>query len=258
MYKFSLFGFERRVEYFYVRVSSDIRLPLCAQSASELVINNMKNTNQFKVLSLLSASLLLVPVASTLALVDVNVGASSSTTVESEAGTYSNTNSEAETQSESNTSLKVNASGVTVVSSTQVNSDADLEIFSLNITTKSNGMAKVKISSEDEQESRIVVLYKHRGKLFGFIPVAIRSTTEVMAKGNEDNIEVDSRLSWWGFLVAGENYDEAELESQIKSNAVIIANVKADASASAKARAAEAVIAEVQTHASTQMAVNNS
>lgn len=184
-----------------------------------------------------------------MALVGVNVSSGTNTAEVMEVNNTSNVNVD--------TSLKVNLLGVPVVSSTQVSSDADLEIFSENAVAKNDNVSKVMISSED-QDYQVVVVFKHRGKLLGFIPVAIRSTTEVMAEENEDAVEVDSHLSWWGFLVAGENYDEAELESRIKSNAMIRANVKADASASAKARAAEAVIAEVQTHASTQIALNNS
>jgi|SRR3989344_5738237 len=196
----------------------------------------MKNTKQFRVLSLLSASLLLVPVVSTMALVDVNIGANSSTTVDSSA------------------TIEVGAD-IEVGSSLQVNSDADLEIFSENIVAENDGVAKVKISSEGEEESQVIVFYKQHGKLFGFIPVTIRSKT-VVESDRDSEVIVKSSLSWWGFLVAKADYNKAELESKIRDNLVVRENIKVDASASAKARVAEAVVTEIQAHAATQAMVS--
>lgn len=160
---------------------------------------------------------------------------------------------ETKTESDTDTSLKVNSSGVAVISSAQVNSESDLEVFSANVKAKDKKVAKVDIESEDDGESEIKVIYRHNGKFLGFIPVTVKSTTIVEA---EAEAEVKSRLSWWSFLVADENYSKAELESRVKNNPMVRANARANASAQAKAQIAEAVLAEVATHANTQASLN--
>lgn len=149
------------------------------------------------------------------------------------------------------TALEVNALGVAITSSTQVNSDADLRVFSENMTAKNSNVSKIVISSEEDEESEVVVVYRHRGKLFGFIPVSLKSVTSVKAEANS-SIEVNSGLSWWSFLVAGENYSGTELKSSIENNTTVKANMSADASAGARARVTEAVVTELRTNAMTE------
>jgi len=171
--------------------------------------------------------------------VDVNIGATNS-----DASSTDNMNME----SDSDLSLKLNASGVAVRNSSQVNSLADLDVFSSNVTMEDEKVDEVRIDSTDN-EAKVAVVYKHKGKLFGFIPVTIKSTTAVMAKANADTA-VESHLSWWSFLVTGENYDRDAIETEIRNNAIIMENAKVDASASAKAKVAEAIISEVDSYAS--------
>lgn len=210
-------------------------------------------------------SLLILPIVSSaktnsLTVVNVGLGATSSTSVDDD--TYIITDTTVQTggtasETEKNNSeveLKLNIFGVPVESSEQVNSDADLEIFSENISAKNENVAKIKIKSKDEDKSEVVVVYKHRGKLLGFIPVAVPSKTEVSVDVDK-GLSIDSDLAWWGFLVAKKNYDRAEIESQIKNNVTVQENARVDASASAKARVAEAVIAEIQGYASFQASI---
>lgn len=221
----------------------------------------MKNdkTKHLKILSVLSALLLLTPMVSgasvdaglsASALIGADVDYNSSTSVE----TGSTSKTEVETTSDTN--LKLNASGVAITSSAQVSSDADLEVFSENIVAEKDNVVKVKMNSEGDSESKIIVKYKHHGKLVGFIPVTVQSTTEVSAKADEE-LEVKSRLPWWSFLVTKKNYDKFEIESELRNNAVIRENVQAGASASARARVTEEVIAVVQANAMANVAVNN-
>jgi len=176
--------------------------------------------------------------------VDVNIGATGS----GEASSTDNMNME----TDSDLSLKLNASGVAVRNSSQVNSLADLDVFSSNVTKEDEKVDEVRIDSRDN-ETKVAVVYKHKGKLFGFIPVTIKSTTAVMAKANTDTA-VESHLSWWSFLVTGENYDRDAIETEIRNNAIVLENAKVDASASAKAKVAEAIISEVDSYASTSLA----
>ena len=232
----------------------------------------MKTNNniKFRVASLLSA-LLMVPMISNAAIntgidasavINTGSGPNSSTSAETDSSieitntTIQSSSTELEIESDSEAELKLNTLGIAVVSATQVNSDADLEIFSENVTVRNKNVARVEVSSDNGKESEVIVVYKHRGKLMGFIPVTIRSTTEVVAEADAD-VAVKSRLSWWSFLVAKKNYNKAEIESGIRNNIVVKANAKVDASASAKARVAEAMIAEIQAYTLAQLAVNN-
>lgn len=204
---------------------------------------------------LIILSLVFMPVMSH---AQIGINVSGSTTADTSVGVYSNSNSDSEANEEdpdSQASLKINASGVAVISSSQVNSEADLKIFSSNILTKEKAIAKVDFNSKKDEKSEVRVVYKHKGKFLGFIPVTIRSTTVVEAKANVET-EVRSRLSWWSFLVADENYTQADLESRIKSNTTVKANAKVNASASANARIAEAVIAEIEANANAQTSIN--
>ena len=180
---------------------------------------------------------------------DVNTG------VEIYLGDGSQDDRETESNSESNTSLKVNSSGVAVVSSAQVSSESDLNIFSANVSAKDKKVAKVDINSGKDGESEVKVVYRNKGKFLGFIPVTIKSTTVVKVKADAE-VEVRSKLSWWSFLVANENYTRADIESRIKNNTTVKANARVSASAQAKAQITEAVIAEVVANANTQVSVN--
>lgn len=153
--------------------------------------------------------------------------------------------------SNSNFSLKINSSGVAVLSSSQVSSEDDLDVFSANVSAKDKEIANVDINFSKEGESEVKVIYRHKGKLLGFIPVAINSTTVVENK-NDSETEVRSKLSWWSFLVTDQNYAKADVESSIKNNNAIKANAKVNSSAQAKAQIAEVVIAEVEAHANAQ------
>ncbi len=230
------------------------------------------NAQQARELSLLGAILFLLflllflpmisSAKSNLAIIDVNTGANYSTSVESDSKveitntTIQSSNTEVEVDSDTDAELKLNVFGIAVVSATQVNTDADLKVFSENVTKKNGNVAKVEVSAEGKTESEVKVIYRHRGKLLGFIPVTVRSKTEVLAEADA-NLAVSSHLSWWSFLVAKTNYDRAELESQIRENTIVKANAKVDASAGAKARVAEAVIAEIQAQAMTQLSASS-
>jgi len=153
------------------------------------------------------------------------------------------------TQNETSTKLQLNSSGIAVVSSSQVSSEEDFEVFASNAVQANKAVARVKSDSENSGEVKVV--YKHKGKLLGFIPVKIKSTTAVKAEENAD-VYARSNLSWWSFLVIGENYNRTDIESRIQSNTRIQANAKLDISARTKAEIAESIIAELQASAGAQ------
>lgn len=152
-------------------------------------------------------------------------------------------------------SLKLNSSGVVVTSANQVSSDADLEIFTENISIKDPSVTKVEVVSESDGKSEIEIAYAHKGKFLGFLPVHINSTTVVEVEENGE-MKVHSRLPWWSFLVAKQNYNKDDVESRVRNNEIVKANAQANASATSKAKVAEAIIAEVEASANTEVGVN--
>lgn len=199
--------------------------------------------------------------------VNTDVGVNSDTGIKSDTSINTNlevdvnSGNETKTDSESNTdsksdirtsgSLKLNAAGIAITSSSEVATESDLKIFSSNVRAQEKSIAKVVISDEEKVDTEVKVVYKHKGKLLGFIPVTVKSTTVVEVKADAET-EVKTKLSWWSFLVAGVNHSKSELESSIKNNAQVKANASVNASAQTKARVAEAVIAEVDAHAEAQ------
>jgi hypothetical protein len=177
---------------------------------------------------------------------DVNVSDSASTSTQGEVAAETNTDS----------SLKVNESGIAVVSALQVGTDADLNIFSSNVKAKDKSVERLDINSGPDGTSKVKVVYRHKGKLLGIFPVTIKSTTTVEGSANEE-VKVNSGLSWWGFLVSNKNYAKADLESKIKQNATVKTYAKANATAQAKAQVAEAVISEVEANARAEFKVEN-
>lgn len=155
------------------------------------------------------------------------------------------TNTDDDMKSESSEyKFKLNDSGVAVISSSQVESEDDLEVFESNMSLKDQMVSKVDIDSENNGESEVKVVYRHKGKLFGFIPVIVKSTT-IVESNVDGKVEVHSKKSWYSFLVRTENYSKSEIESRVKNNETIKVNAQVNASAQAKAKIAEAVVAEI-------------
>lgn len=158
---------------------------------------------------------------------------------------------EASMNAESDAELQVNGLGVAITSASQVSSDEDLGVFSANLLHLRKSLAKVSIDSDSDESTEVVVVYRHRGKLFGFIPVTVKSTT-IVDTTSDGEVMVGSRLPWWSFLVAGENYAKEDLETRVKENATIKSSARASMSASSKAQLTEAVLAEIEAHAQSQ------
>lgn len=146
---------------------------------------------------------------------------------------------EEETNSDMN--FRVNSSGVRITAAAQVESSEDLEVFNTNMSKKESSVAEIETKSDD---SKVTVIHKHDGKLFGIFPVTITSVTTVEAK-EDGKTEVHARKSWYSFLVANESYSSSDVESKILNNPTVQANASANLSAQAKAVIAEVIINEV-------------
>jgi|AntAceMinimDraft_13_1070369.scaffolds.fasta_scaffold13573_2 hypothetical protein len=149
--------------------------------------------------------------------------------------------------------LSINNSGIAITSSTQVESDTDLKVFTDSIITENKDIERAEINSyinvNNQKVSDISVRYKHKAKLFGFIPVNIISQTTLRAEGNKA-ANVDVSTSWWSFLTTKRTVSSTELKSRIESNSQIINNASVDASTRVKAMIIENMITEIEVYTS--------
>lgn len=159
-----------------------------------------------------------------------------------------------ETTNRGTLSLRLNADGVAITSAAEVNTDADLEVFAHNIAATEETVDETHAETTAEGESRVEVVYKHYGELFGIMPVAIKSTTVVTTGDGE--VEVRSNLPWWSFLATKKNHAANEIESRIKDNATVMMSAEMEANAAVQAEIIEAVVAELNAHASLHMSIN--
>lgn len=145
-----------------------------------------------------------------------------------------------------------NSLGIMINTASQVNSDADLKVFSSAIANKSQVIAETRVESDNNQ-TIITVNAVHNGWLFGLFDVNFESTTNVEV--NSDNsITVSSQPSWWSIFVTS-NYDETKIESDLKSNSKIKAHTNAEINASTKVKAEILAQVAAQVEASTNATV---
>ncbi|NCS99412.1 hypothetical protein GW765_00305 [Candidatus Parcubacteria bacterium] len=159
----------------------------------------------------------------------------------------SNTN----TNNENGLTVEVDGVDLSVESSSQVNSEADLSAFSSNTEMKNENIAKVKVGGDSSGEAEAKIVYKHDAKFLGFIPVKIKSRTTVESE-TQGEVKVRSRLAWWSFFASNIAYNKSDVESRIKNNARVQARSQVGLNAKAKAEIAEEVISEIK--ASTEAA----
>lgn len=176
------------------------------------------------------------------------------TDVQSDVNLDSDTESENEFENnnsaKSGMSLQLNTDGVAVTNASQVQTEADLDIFAKNMSKLSTNrsVSSVDIESENDGNVDVQVVYKHKAKLFGFIPVYVKSYNSAKVD-NQGALAFDSKLSWWNFLATDVRHDKAEIESRIRNNPNIQANVQTELSASTKAEIAERIVAELDAYA---------
>lgn len=175
------------------------------------------------------------------------------TDTESTASTTMDENDSA-TTAEGSLSLRLNADGIAITSAADVNTEADLEVFAYNMAATEKTVDEANAEVTADGQSRVEVVYKHYGELFGLMPVVIKSTT-VVTTGNGE-VEVESDLPWWSFMATKKNHAASEIESRIKDNATVMLSAEMEASAAVQAEIIEAVVAELDAHTSLHTSLN--
>jgi len=145
--------------------------------------------------------------------------------------------------------------GISVVQSSQVSTQTDLEVFSANLPMQNKNVKKVETNTDVNGVTTVEVGYKHQGMLFGLIPVSFVTYTKVMSSDNGSFV-VKSPATIWGKLVSNKSYDTNKIETRISNNPTVKANIRMNASAEAKARIAEAMVSELDLNETEGIAVN--
>ncbi len=128
----------------------------------------------------------------------------------------------------------------------EITGDPDFDMYAESVSSTHANVSGVEVGTEGEVE----VAYKHRGWLFGFIPVTVTSHTTVEAPQNgTGTVEATVALPWWSFLVSGVSSIKASTETELVTNAEVKSEAslgaRAEASAAARVKLAEAIIASI-------------
>lgn len=179
-------------------------------------------------------------------IIEIEVGVGATSTASS---------TEEEVEANTDASFRLNASGVAILSASEVRSEADLEVYAENLAASEERVDEVVVDQDAEGDTRVLVHYEHDGKLFGVMPVTVTSTTKVTFLANGE-IKAESDLPWWSFMVTGVNHASNEIESRVLDNPTVMASAEAELSASTKAHVAEAIVAELKAHSALQANLN--
>ena len=143
--------------------------------------------------------------------------------------------------------LEDNGLGVEILTSGQVNSDADLETFSENLRIRDTQILDANADASGSAD----LTYYHPGRLFGIFPVQVEARTWV-STNQDGELEANTTLPWWGVFVTGTGQVRTQVDSTLEESTAVAANLRAGADASARARVLEA-IANAHAQANTEV-----
>lgn len=185
---------------------------------------------------------------------EATVGVDANVEIGTESETSTN-NGNVDISTNTELSLVLNADGVAISSPSQVNDSNDLEVFIENTIIQEEQIKDINFETTSDTESKIEVAYQHRGQLLGVVPVTIQSETTV--ESGDGELKVDTKLSWWGFLVTDKNRIENEIATRIQDNATIMMSAEYEVTASAQAEIVAAIITELNSYSSLQVNSND-
>jgi len=132
--------------------------------------------------------------------------------------------------------LRANDRGVVITGSGQVATDADLEVYRENLRVEDTAFVDATLDGEDTVD----VAYYHDGKLFGLIPVKVKSSTSVTT-GSNGEVVIKTRMPWWNIFVTGTNTTAADIDETLTTSSMIESDFKLGVDAAARARILEAI-----------------
>lgn len=225
----------------------------------------MQNISKKNVGLLLMTAIILAPTFSYAQVIDISsdvevgVGVSTNDNLVLSANTIENIENQIEpadnptTTTEShhnrtNTRLSLNVEGVAVDHPSAVRSEDDLEVYTKNVTEIESDVERITIDSSARDEAKVMVRYRHQGKLFGLLPIKVASNTTVITRA-DGSTEVTTRLPWWSMTVSGTEQIKSVIEGSLVNNPTIVNSSDSGLSARSKAEIAGAIVTELKTSA---------
>lgn len=162
------------------------------------------------------------------------------TTLESNAAVTAETNAGAKAESDAGvavgpitiTASDVDETQVSITSTAQVDSEADLNAYARGVVKTHADVRDVVLS-----ETEVAVSHKQKARLFGILPITVYARTQVTSDGS-----VETKFPWYTFASAKKAAIESRVAAAVRTS---LPSVSAEANASAKFSAQmQAVILE--------------
>lgn len=133
--------------------------------------------------------------------------------------------------------LEANQSGIVIRQAGQVASEGDLRVFGDNAAKMDANVRSVDTDGSND----VRVSYAHPGRFLGFIPVTVTSQTDVSVD-EQGSMSIKTHMPWWNFLVTRTHQIQNDVDTYLSASLSGSAALTADASATERARIAEAII----------------
>lgn len=177
------------------------------------------------------------------------------TTLESNATVTADTNAEANVESENGiavgpitiTASDVDATQVTITSTAEVDSEADLDSYARGVVKTHADVRDVVLS-----ETEVAVSHKQKARLFGILPITVYARTQVTSDGT-----IETKFPWYAFASAKKAAIESRVATAVRTslpNASAEANASAKFSAQTQAEILEKTVAAMQAEAAADAA----
>lgn len=151
------------------------------------------------------------------------------TTLESNATVTAETDTEAQAKPETGvavgpitiTASDVDATQVTISSTAEVDSEADLNSYARGVVKAHADIRDIVLS-----ETEVAVSHKQKARLFGILPITVYARTQVTSDGT-----IETKFPWYAFASAKKAAIESRVATAVHTS---LPNMTAEANASAK------------------------
>lgn len=151
------------------------------------------------------------------------------TTLESNATVTAETDTEAQAKPETGvavgpitiTASDVDATQVTISSTAEVDSEADLNSYARGVVKAHADIRDIVLS-----ETEVAVSHKQKARLFGILPITVYARTQVTSDGT-----IETKFPWYAFASAKKAVIESRVATAVHTS---LPNMTAEANASAK------------------------
>jgi hypothetical protein len=177
------------------------------------------------------------------------------TTLESNATVTTETNAGANVESENGiavgpitiTASDVDETQVTITSTAEVDSEADLDSYARGVVKTHADVRDVVLS-----ETEVAVSHKQKARLFGILPITVYARTQVTSDGT-----VETKFPWYAFASAKKASIESRVATAVHTSLPTVtaeANASAKFSAQTQAEILEKTVAAMQAEAAADAA----